>query len=122
MASHPDSLYSSLLKMSEFCANQLEEWSLDDSNVWRLFFWNPVLIIKDNLFILQENEEEKYNLIETSNAKLEFNFYYKDEPKTFLIDIVTENGLLEYLKSVITIDDKMEAKLFELYQKTNNEE
>lgn len=53
MASHPDDVYGSILKLSEYVENEIKGWesivSLQDK-YWRLFFWHPMLVLSGQLF------------------------------------------------------------------------
>jgi hypothetical protein len=114
MASHPDDVYSSLLKMAEYTVDAVEAWALSDRSYWRLFFWQPVLVLKDNLMVLTKGAGGRLGLKRVATAKFEFNFHYRERPRTVIIDFVTEANLVGFLLDAARRDELCESQLAQL--------
>ncbi|GAF72350.1 unnamed protein product, partial [marine sediment metagenome] len=115
MAFHPDEFHDSFLKMIEYINAEVSRWDdPDDDKYWRLFFYQPILVIKNDLMILKENQNGEYDLQPVNQAKLEFNYFQDDTPTSILIDIVTEEALLELLYREIELDNIIESKIVSL--------
>lgn len=116
MAFHPDEFHDSFLKMIEYINAEVSKWNDPeyDNKYWRLFFYQPILVIKNDLMILQENQNGEYDLQPINLAKLEFNYFEEEIPTSILIDIVTKDALLELLYSEIELDNKIESKIVRL--------
>ena len=118
MASHPDDIYSSLLKASEYTEDQVvefEDWTAEETGrYWRLFVWHPMLVVSGQLLTVKLSAEGEVLLQEVSLARLEFNWHDGDNRKTTVIEVVRENFLLEHLESIRTQDDALEARIHAL--------
>lgn len=113
MAFHPDEFYDSFLKIIEHINTQTLMWDDTDydDKYWRLFFYQPVLVIKNDLMVLKENQKNEYDLQPVDHAKLEFNYFQEDTPTSILIDVVTKDALLDLLYREIELDNKIESKI-----------
>jgi hypothetical protein len=124
MATHPDDVYSSLLKLSEYIEGEMEVRSSNENllhdEYWRLFFWNPILVLSGQLVIAHLCEDGETELEEAVMGRLEFNWHGDGQPRTTVIEVVTENYFYERLASVVAKDQEIEAKLFELRQQAEN--
>jgi hypothetical protein len=107
MASHPEDLYSSLLKIAEFIEQQASEfesrqWPPEDP-YWRLWFWQGVLVVGGEILTLDDSADGM-SLVETPRAPLVFNFHVGEQPKTVVIQLVRERELLPFARRVIEED------------------
>lgn len=117
MAHHPDDVHSSIQKMSEYILDTTQSWLQPEPNkCWRVFFWKPVLVLRENLFILDNSPEGEPELIPANAGRLEYNFHYKEKPETILVDIVTEPHLLQLLTSYTKQDAICAEHIFKLKQ------
>lgn len=116
MANHPDDMYSSLQKLSEYVEDELElseEWVPDW--LWRIFFWHPMLIAGGQLFTAIPADEGDVEIQEVDSAFLEFNWHRGAERQTTLIEIVTVKALYDRLASIVQYDRDLESRLHELH-------
>lgn len=118
MASHPDDIYSSLLKAAEYTEDRLtdfEEWiEAETGKYWRLFFWHPMLVVSGQLLTAKFSPEGTVLLQEATLARLEFNWHDGDSRKTTVIEVVREDFLLKRLEEVRAQDDNLEARIHEM--------
>ena len=121
MASHPDDVYGSLVKLSEFIENAMSQWNLPDSpkndNYWRLFFWHPMLVLTGQLVSVHLSNDGSPTLKETSFGQIEFNWHADGQPKTTVIDVVTEDFFLKRLETIVKEDDEIEGEMHSMRQK-----
>jgi hypothetical protein len=112
MASHPEDVYSSLLKLAEYIESEIVRWnSMDDrenDEYWRLFYWAPMLVLSGQLLRVLVDDGGKPQLGEIKFGRLEFNWHANDEPRTTVIEIVTEDFLLERLAQIRVRDRALE--------------
>lgn len=115
MACHPDDVHSSIQKTVEYSLDAIEGWSLGVSdNYWRLFFWQPVLVLRGDLFLLKRTRDAKTRLRPAVSGKLEYNFHYRGRPETMVVDVVTEPHLLDLLSRYVSQDEICEEQIFKL--------
>ncbi len=118
MASHPDDIYSSLLKAAEYTEDQLtefENWiSAETGQYWRVFIWQPMLVVSGQLLTAKISSEGVVTLEDTRLARLEFNWHDGDSRKTTVIQVIREDYVLEHLNFMRSQDDKLEADIYEL--------
>lgn len=121
MASHPDDVYSSLVKLSEFIENAMSEWQQEDSpkndGYWRLFFWHPMLVLSGQLVSVDLSSDGSPTLKEVSFGQLEFNWHSDGQPKTTIIDVVTEDFFLKRLETIVKEDNEIEGEIYSMRQK-----
>ncbi len=115
MASHGEDLYTSINKMVKYCAemSQKPEWTDTEDKIWRAFFWQPVLVLQNDILACKENDDGEMELIDVSSALLEFNYYTNGEPDSIIIEVVREEALTEHLLSLAKRDHLVEKKLTE---------
>ncbi len=114
MAHHPDDIHSSIQKMAEYSLDAIQNWPFSESDkYWRLFFWQPVLVLRGDLFVLNDSTEVELELTPSNAGKLEYNFHYRGRPETIVVDIVTEQRLLDLLKEYVAQDEAIEQKIQE---------
>jgi len=118
MATHPDDVYGSLLKLSEYVEDELDIWAtregLENDEYWRMFFWQPMLILSGQLISAHLLEDGTTELRETSMGRLEFNWHAGDQRQTTVIEVLTEEFFLERLAIIVKKDDELEGKLHTL--------
>ena len=116
MASHPDDMYTSLLKLAEYTQDQLAEfegWTSEQRAVyWRLFFWQPMLVVSGQLMVAKVSEDGSVQLHEVPLARLEFNWHDSEFRKTTVIEVVREDFLLERVEAVRFQDSDAEGRMF----------
>jgi hypothetical protein len=120
MALHPDDVYGSLLKLSEYVEHALGIWNsrdgLQHDKYWRLFFWHPMLVLSGQLVSVQLREDSAPELQEISMGRLEFNWHDDDQPRTTVIEVVTEQFFLQRLATIVEKDDALAEKVHALRQ------
>lgn len=121
MASHPDDVYGSLLKMSEYVESQMVEWGsrghLQADGYWRWLFWQPMLVLGGQLVEVNLSEDGSPTLKETAVGRLEFNWHAGDQRKTTVIEVITEEYFLNRLDAVVQKDCEIAGKMFQIRQK-----
>lgn len=126
MASHPDDVYSSLLKLSEYVEGEVESWNsredIAHDDYWRLFFWNPMLVLSGQLVAAHLNENGTIELKEVAMGRLEFNWHAEEQPRTTVIEVVTEDHFYKQLANIVNKDDELEGKIYEIRQRGVQEE
>ena len=117
MASHTDDVYGALLKLSEYVEHALAIWASrdrPDAKYWRLFFWQPMLVLSGQLIRMQLRDDDTPELQEVSMGRLEFNWHDDDQPRTTVIEVVTEQFLLKRLATIVEKDDELAEKVHAL--------
>ena len=120
MALHPDDVYGSLLKLAEYVEGEVEVWAsrdgLEHDKYWRMFFWQPMLVLSGQVVIARFQEDGTTELSEASIGRLEFNWHAEDKNRTTVIEVLTEEFFLERLAAIVKQDDELEGKLHLLRQ------
>lgn len=118
MASHPDDLYSSLQKLSEYVEQELEvfqHWGAETKNdIWRVFFWHPMLVVGGQLFAISVSDSGNPKVEEVESAFLEFNWHQGEDHKTTAIEVVQIAAMYERMAKIVSWDSALEAKLHAL--------
>lgn len=118
MASHPDDIYSSLLKAAEYTEDQVAEfeaWTENETGkYWRLFVWHPMLVVSGQLLTAKFSPEGTVLLQEVQIARLEFNWHDGDSRKATVIEVVREDFLLQRLDAIRAQDDSLEERIHDL--------
>ncbi len=118
MTNHPDDIYSSLLKAAEYTEDQVNsftEWTNTYTDeYWRLFFWQPILVLSGQLLTAKFSPGGSILLQEVPLARLEFNWHNGDSRKTTIIEFIQENFLLEHMNTIRDQDDALEARIYEI--------
>ena len=121
MAHHPENVYSSLLKITHFCEESIETWNSRDRNYtydyFRNFLYLPIILINEDLYELENNDDNEYKLKKVECSRLVFNYHYKQEAKTAIIHMVTKAGLKEFLTDILKAEKKVEENLIEVKNK-----
>lgn len=124
MATHPEEIYSGLAKITQYCEEEIEVWD-DESeepvvsggykrhDYYRKFLYLPVLLIKDDLFELEINEENTPALKAVSYSRFVLNYHFKEMPKTALVYFVTKGGLECFLQDMLAIEEKIRSLMAE---------
>jgi hypothetical protein len=116
MASHPDDMHSSLLKLSEFAETEVShfrarDWPEGDS-YWRLWCWEAVLVVGGDLLAFELDDADSPSIDELDSGHLIFNFHTNDEPRSILVHVVRERCLLALLAKVCAIDRSLASQLY----------
>lgn len=114
MASHPDDVYGSLLKAAEYIELRISEWSATekpDDKYWRIFFWQPVLVLGGQLLTVRLSPEGKPLIEEAPAARLVFNWHCDGRPTTTVFNVVTEAHFKELFQRHVCEDFVLEQKL-----------
>ena len=118
MASHPDDVYSSLLKVSEYSEDQLNEfesWTAEETGkYWRLFIWHPMLVVSGQLLTATLAPDGTVLLNDVPLGRLEFNWHDGENQRATVIEVIREGFLLERLNTVRAEDDALEARIEKL--------
>lgn len=120
MASHGDGTYQSLLKLSEFVEDKVrlyEEAFSGDTDIWRVHFWRPMLVLGGALVTSSQRPGEEPELQYADFAQLLFNWHDEQRPRSTIIDIVTEAHLLDHVQPICRRDTEVAIELFELKPK-----
>jgi hypothetical protein len=117
LASHSDDVYASLLKMSEFVEEAIGRWLSheEEHSYWRLFFWQPMLVLGGDLVTVTLDKNGIPKISEAQFGRLEFNWHSDDQPRTTVVEVVTENFLLQRLAAVQAKDAQLEGKIHEIH-------
>ncbi len=120
MASLPEDMYASLRKkVAEYTEREFEqfaEWGAESSSdIWRIFFWHPLLVVGGQLVVVEDSVPGNICLSEVASAFLEFNWHQDGEPRTTIIEVVTIAALYERMETIIASDQAYEAKLHALH-------
>jgi hypothetical protein len=113
MASHPDDVYGSLLKMAEHVEQlrtEFNAWGLEGS-FRRLFFWHPILAVSGRLLTAKVAADGSVSIVDVPIARLEFNWHDGEEPKTTVVELVREDFLVERMNQLVELDLLVEAEL-----------
>jgi hypothetical protein len=125
MASHPEDMYASLQKVAEYVEREIEQfakWSAEASmDIWRVFFWHPILVVGGQLVIVENDEAGTITLAKATSAFLEFNWHQNDEPRTTVIEVVTVAALYERMEAIVASDQALEVQLHTLHAKSDAE-
>lgn len=118
MASHPDDLYSSLLKLAELVEEQASEfenreWSEED-DFWRLWFWQGILVVGGDLVVAIEDTPGALSIAEVDRGSLIFNFHFRDQPRSLVIEFIREHALLPYLQEVVAADRRVRQRIHQI--------
>lgn len=119
MASHPEDLHASINKAASYLfylKDESHSWmdENDTDKYWRLFQWQVILVLQNDLYLVREDVAGSPELIETTAAKLEYNFHYKGQPKTVVVDFVVESALPNLIQKVCRQDDNIEKQIYKL--------
>ena len=107
IACHSDDLYSSFGKLAAFVDAELEKWKDRTDKYKRIFFFQPIMVLARDLMLLTEASPGEYQFKSTPHAKFEFNYHRNEAPTSLLIDIITEDYLVEYMNRSFRADEKI---------------
>ncbi len=119
MASHPEDIHTSINKAASYLfylKDEAHSW-MDDKDTdkyWRLFQWQIILVLQNDLYLVREDVPGSPDLIETTAAKLEYNFHYKGQPQSVVVDFVVESALPNLIQKVCRQDDNIEKQIYKL--------
>lgn len=115
MASHPDDLYGGLQKLAEYVEQELDsflDWgSESESDIWRVFFWHPMLVVAGQLFTVSVDDASNPKVDEVGSAFLEFNWHQGEDRTTTVIEVVQLEALYDRMAKIVAWDEALQAKL-----------
>lgn len=112
VAMHPEPIYAGLSKITQYCEEEKDIW--DDREIdayYRKFLYLPVLLIKDDLYELQINNQSSPKLHKVDESKLVFNYYFKGEPRISTIFVVTQKGIKKFMENMIKLERMVEEEM-----------
>ena len=119
MASHPDDLYSSFQKLAEYTEDEIDSWlgrdNLAEDKYWRIFFWNPMLVLGGQLVVASTREDGTTELHDASSGFLEFNWHAGEERRTTVVEVVTVEAFFKRLDAIVEADSQLQSRLHALY-------
>ena len=115
MASHSEDTYSSLLKLAEYTEAELaafREWTADEQDKhWRLFFWQPMLVLGGPLMTATLGPNGDLVLQEVPLARLEFNWHDGEWRKTTVVEFVREDHFLDRARAIRAQDSDIAQRI-----------
>lgn len=115
MASHPDDLYGAFQKLSEYVQQELDsfaDWGAESrSDIWRVFFWHPMLVVGGQLFTLSVDDSGTPKVDEVDSAFLEFNWHQGEDKKTTVVEVIRVTSLYDRMNAIVAWDAALQAKL-----------
>ena len=124
MASHPEDLYSSFQKLSEYVEHELEtfqSWSAKNQmDIWRVFSWHPMLVVGGQLFTVSVDDPENPKVDEINSAFYEFNWHQGENRMTTVIEVVQIAALYDRMASIVARDAALETNLHALRSTSGN--
>lgn len=124
MAFHPDNLHSGLAKITQYCDEVVNRWKINSDedeeienykdDYFRHFLYMPILLINDNLYELDINNENKADLRKVEISKLVYNYYLVDKPKISIIFVMTKKGLNDFLPQMRALEEKLVEKMIKI--------
>lgn len=122
MALHPEDMYSSFQKVAEYVEREVREFAEfageSSSDIWRIFFWHPMLVLGGQLVTVEDSETGVVNLPEVESAFLEFNWHENSEPRSTIIEVITVAALYKRMEAIVMSDKDLEARLHALHAKS----
>lgn len=104
MAYHPDDLHDNFRKLLYASKAALKNWQQIYYYWHQLIRFQPLLILKDNLFEAEINGTE-VNLITKKHISFLFNYTSNENQLSIIIDVITEEYLKEYLEIILKEDE-----------------
>jgi len=113
MALHPDNIHTGLMKIVQYCEEQMEIY--DTSRIYdpedggkvgdyfRHHLYLPILLISDDLYEFHEGELEK-----KESSILVYNYHYKGEPQMAYVFVVTRSGFEGFMEKMVKLERKAE--------------
>lgn len=115
IANCPDDIHSSLLKISEYTEREIDkfqEWtSSQQGKYWRLFFWQPMIVVSGQLMTAKFATNGTLQIQETPLARLEFNWHDGNTRNTTVFEFVREDFLLERLNFIREHDGRIAERM-----------
>jgi len=106
MALHPDNIHDGLLKITQYCEENIKPWENEETTFLRHFLYLPVLLINEDLYELKENQLQKVDI-----SILTFNYFFEEETKMAYIFVVTKQGFDTFIKKMLEIEDEVEKDM-----------
>lgn len=116
MASHPERFHESISKIIQHCDDSVdcrehydEGGSETEERVFRHFIYMPILLVRGELFELQDDE-----LVEVKSSTLVTNYYHNGENRMAFVFIVTRDGFQEFMQKTQVIERDIASKMAEI--------
>lgn len=113
----------SLQKVAEYVEHEVEQFAdfhAESSNdIWRIFFWHPMLVVGGQLVIVEDSEAGVVSLSEAASAFLEFNWHQDGESRTTVIEVIVVAILYDRMEFIVSSDQALEAKLHAIHSKSD---
>jgi hypothetical protein len=118
MAWHPDEFHEALMKIVQYCDDQVESWEDRTVGKWfRDILYLPVLVLGGSLYELTFDKKGKHRLKKVETSKLWYNYHWKDEYKSVLIWVVTQKGLSKFITNMIKVEREIEQEMITIIAK-----
>lgn len=117
LASHSDDAHSSLQKLTYYIEGEMQRWTAEDfqeDNIWRLFFWHPLLILGGQLITARGSPSGSVKLQAVESAFLEFNWHAGEARRTTAVEVITADALVPRLERIVEADLRLETQLHDL--------
>lgn len=119
MACHPEMLHSGLLKICQYCEEQVEFWGdWEQDKFFRKFLYLPVLILNNDLYELEVGKDDNVSIKQTDVSRLIFNYHFREMPRSAIVYVVTKNALKTFLEDMLTLQRNIEDKMYLIINET----
>ena len=117
MAIHPDELHEGLSKITQFAEEEIEFWNTDSENetFYRSFLYLPIVLLNDELYELNIDEENNSVLKNVGVSRLMFNYHFNGHPKSAIVYFVTKAALDFFLEDMVKIEDLILENMIKLH-------
>lgn len=119
MALHPENIYSGLAKVIQYCEEcsddhwqETEDVNAIPERFLRHFLYMPILLIKDNLYELKNEELKKVD-----SSILVVNYYHNKHKTMAYVFVVTRKGFDNFISNSLHVENEVEKKLISLRKK-----
>jgi hypothetical protein len=105
-----------LLKLAEYTEDEVSRFadyfSEAKDEYWRLFFWQPMLVVSGQLVAAVVAVDGSVELRETPLARVEFNWHDAEQRRTTVVEVVREDHFLTRAEAIRSQDTDLESRLF----------
>ena len=113
MAWHPDEFHEGLMKIIQYCDEEMEEWEDSEPDDYlRDFLYLPVIVLGGDLYELKTEENNQQPILQkVDSSKLLYNYHKDDVPRSGLIYVVTRHGFSDFIKKMLDIEQTIEEEM-----------
>lgn len=112
MAWHPDEFHEGLVKITQYCDEQVEPWEGQvKDRFFRDFLFLPVLVLGGDLYELSIDKRNNPKFKKVTSSKLLYNYHRHDEPKSSIIYVVTKHGFSDFIKNMVKLEKQIEEHM-----------